>query len=97
LNGGRKDLHCYRSQLIFQASCRKPSEFVLTESSCAMQDAKPGEVLFEYAQIGNSMRVTAVDAATGIEATFQAPLTLSQADMQKMALRKLVYVMGKKK
>jgi len=67
------------------------------DSSHAMNASKPGEVIFEFAQIGGSMRVTAIDAATGTEATFQAPLTLSQTDMQTMALRKLAYVMGRGK
>ena len=57
----------------------------------------PGEVLFEYIQMGNAMRVSAIDAATGTEVTVQAPLTLSPLEMQKLALNKLVYVMGKEK
>ncbi len=62
-----------------------------------MSAAKPGEVIFEYTHVGNSVRVTAVDVATGIEATIQLPPSLSQGDMRKAALRKLEYVMGKKK
>ena len=62
-----------------------------------MSTETPGEVLFEYIQLGNAMRVTAIDAATGTEVTVQAPLTLSHADMQQLAYRKLVYVMGKEK
>jgi hypothetical protein len=56
-----------------------------------------GEVLFEFAQVGNSVRITAIHAATGTEATVQAPLSLSQSDMQNLALRKLIYLLEKKK
>jgi hypothetical protein len=58
---------------------------------------KLGEVLFEYTQIGSSMRVVAINAATGLEVTVQAPLSLSPLEMQKLALNKLVYVMNKDK
>ncbi len=61
-----------------------------------MADPKPGEVIFEYRPVGNSIRVTAVDAATGIEAVFQAPMSLGKGDLQRMALQKLAYVMRKK-
>ena len=54
------------------------------------------EILIEYAQVGNAVRVTAVDAATGTEVTFQAPATASQSDLNRMAVSKLKYVMGKK-
>jgi hypothetical protein len=60
-----------------------------------MIDNRPDEVLFEFMQVGNSVRVTAIDAATGIEVTIQAPLSLSSADMQSTALRKLDYVLKK--
>jgi hypothetical protein len=62
-----------------------------------MPPKTPGEVLFEYTPYGQSMRIVAIDAETGIEITVQAPLSLSHADMQKLALNKLVYVMGKEK
>ena len=62
-----------------------------------MIDSKPGEVLFEFTQVGNSVRVTAIDAATGTEVTIQAPLNLSHADLQRTALRKLDYVLNKNK
>jgi uncharacterized protein DUF6898 len=56
-----------------------------------------GEVLFEYTQFGNSVRVIAIDAATGTEVTLQAPIALSRMDMQTLALRKLNYVLRKQK
>ena len=35
------------------------------------------------------MRVTAVDAATGIEVVVMGPVSASQSDLQKIAVRKL--------
>ncbi len=55
------------------------------------------EVIFEYTQIKNSMRVTAVDAETGTEIVFQAPANATRAEMQSIAVRKLKYVMDKQK
>lgn len=62
-----------------------------------MPSSGPREVLFEYMQVGNSVRVTAVDATTGSEVTIQVPPGTAQADMQRAALNKLDYVMRKKK
>ncbi|HUY68409.1 MAG TPA: hypothetical protein VMV79_03820 [Alphaproteobacteria bacterium] len=53
------------------------------------------EILFECRQVGNVLRVAAVDAATGTEAVFQAPLNAGKADLRRMAVRKLDYVMRK--
>jgi predicted acylesterase/phospholipase RssA len=59
--------------------------------------SQPREVIFEYTRIGNSIRVTAVDAETGTEVVFQAPTGTPTSDLQKMAVNKLKYVMGKQK
>jgi hypothetical protein len=56
----------------------------------------PNEVLLEYVRFGNSLRVTAVDAATGTEVIFQAPLAASQSELRKIAVNKLAYVLQKK-
>ena len=58
---------------------------------------EPDDVIFEYIQFGNSTRVVAVDAATGVEVTVQVPSSLSSADMQTVALKKLIYVLDKQK
>jgi hypothetical protein len=62
-----------------------------------MPDPEQREILLEYTRIGNSVRVVAVDAETGTEVTFQAPLHTSSAEMQRTAVSKLKYVMGKQK
>lgn len=48
-----------------------------------------GEVLFEFRQVGATVRVAAIDAATGIEVTVMGPATASRNDLQRLALSKL--------
>ena len=53
------------------------------------------EVIFEFVQIGHSMKVIAFDVLTSVEVSIIAPLTASQAYMQQAALKKLGYVLAK--
>lgn len=48
-----------------------------------------GEVLFEFTQIGQQMRVAAIDAATSLEVVVIAPLAATRLQMQAVALAKL--------
>lgn len=48
-----------------------------------------GEVYFEFAQLGRQMRVAAIDADTGIEVIVVTPISLTQLQMQQVALAKL--------
>jgi len=48
-----------------------------------------GRVFFEFAQVGQQMRVAAIDEATSIEVVLIAPLTATQPQMQQLALAKL--------
>lgn len=48
-----------------------------------------GEVFFEFTQLGQQMRVAAIDAATSTEVVIIAPLTATQIQMQNLALAKL--------
>ena len=50
------------------------------------------EVIIEQVQIGMILRVTAIDAATGLEAVFQAPRHASPLEIQRLALAKLDYI-----
>jgi hypothetical protein len=49
----------------------------------------PGEVFFEFTQLGAQMRVAAIDATTGVEVVIVAPVTATQVQMQNIALAKL--------
>ncbi len=48
-----------------------------------------GEVYFEFVQVGQMMRVAAIDAATGTEIIVITPVRASQGHMQQLALAKL--------
>jgi hypothetical protein len=50
---------------------------------------RAGEVLFEFTQVGQQMRVAAIDSATGTEVVIIAPVTATQLQMQSLALAKL--------
>jgi len=49
----------------------------------------PREILFEFTVIGSSVRVAAIDAATGIEVTVVAPAVAARSDLERLALAKL--------
>jgi hypothetical protein len=53
------------------------------------QDEPAGEVYFEFTPIGSSVKVVAIDAATGIEVSVMGPARAAQADLQRLALQKL--------
>ena len=55
----------------------------------ADDDRHSGRVLFEFAPLGQQMRVAAIDEATGIEVVLIAPLKASRHQMQQQALAKL--------
>ncbi len=50
---------------------------------------KSGEVFFEFRQLGQQMRVAAIDNATGIEVVVIAPISATPMQMQTLALGKL--------
>lgn len=47
------------------------------------------EVYFEIARLGDVMRVSAIDAETGIEAAAIGPAAALQSDLERIALGKL--------
>jgi len=53
-----------------------------------------GEIYFEFAQLGRQMRVAAIDADTGIEVIFIAPISATKTQMQQLALGKLRKKLG---
>ncbi|WP_375597699.1 DUF6898 family protein [Devosia sp. Naph2] len=48
-----------------------------------------GDVLFEFVQVGQQMRVAAIDEATGTEVVVITPLNATKLQMQRVALAKL--------
>jgi hypothetical protein len=47
------------------------------------------EVYFEFIAIGHQVKVTAVDAATGVEVSAVGPARAAIADLERLALAKL--------
>lgn len=54
----------------------------------------PGEVYIEFHQVGQAVRVTAIDAASGEEVVVMGPASASQTDLQRIAVRKLKRKLG---
>ena len=48
-----------------------------------------GAVLFEFVQVGQQMRVAAIDEATGTEVVVIAPLNAARGHMERLAMAKL--------
>lgn len=47
------------------------------------------EFYVEYKQVGQAMKVTAVDAETGVEVVIMGPISAAQTHLQKIAIQKL--------
>lgn len=47
------------------------------------------EVFFEFTAIGGTVKVVAIDAATGTEVSVMGPVGAAQADLERLALGKL--------
>jgi hypothetical protein len=48
-----------------------------------------GSVFFEFIAVGPQVKVTAVDATTGVEVSVVGPVSASYADLERVALAKL--------
>jgi len=55
-----------------------------------------GEIYIETQRIGSFVKVSAIDAKTGIEVSIQGPASASQNELETVAVNKLKYVMAKK-
>lgn len=55
----------------------------------------PDGVIYEFRPMGASVKVSAVDTATGTEVSIVGPARASQHDLQRTALAKLRYVLKK--
>ncbi|TMJ06419.1 MAG: serine hydroxymethyltransferase [Alphaproteobacteria bacterium] len=54
-----------------------------------MSAGEPREVFFEFIAIGTTVKVVAIDAATGTEVSIMGPANAAQADLERLALGKL--------
>lgn len=62
-----------------------------------MPDNADKDFLIEFVRIGNSVKVSAIDPATGIEASITGPANSSDAQLSGNAIAKLRYVLARKK
>ncbi len=53
------------------------------------------EVIFEFLRLGSAVKVTAVDAASGIEASIVGDPAAGEPALKRLARRKLDYVMAR--
>jgi hypothetical protein len=54
------------------------------------------EVILEYAQVGQIMRVSAIDVSSLTEISTQGPVSAGQEVLKRNALKRLEYVLKKK-
>ncbi len=55
------------------------------------------EILLEFHHVGDYIKVSAIDSATNIEASIVGSPRISQPELTRLAVRKLNYVMNKKR
>ena len=55
------------------------------------------EVIFEFVRAGAALKVTAVDPATGTEASIVGDPAAGEAALKRLARQKLDYVLAKRK
>ena len=55
------------------------------------------EIIFEFVQVGTVVKVTALDTASGIEASIVGDPSVGEAALKRLALRKLDYVLAKQR
>jgi hypothetical protein len=58
--------------------------------------AMPKEIYVEFIILGNTVKATAIDPETGVEASVIGPANAAQSIMAQAARRKLEYVQKKK-
>ena len=60
------------------------------------RDGEGAEFIIEFTQVGGSMKVTAIDPQTLVEASIVAPVNLPRDLLSRQAVQKLHYVLAKK-
>ncbi len=53
------------------------------------REERPGEIYLEFRPIGQQVKVTAIDAETGLEVSVFGPASAAQEDLKRLAVRKL--------
>ncbi len=58
--------------------------------------AEDGDIIIEFRQLGNSVKVSAMDSRTLTEVSMVGPASASEAQLKQAVIKKLEYVMAKK-
>ena len=61
-----------------------------------MRGLVPKEIYVEFVVVGNTVKATAIDPETGVEASVIGPASAAQSTMAQAARRKLEYVQKKR-
>ena len=61
-----------------------------------VKNAGRGEVYIEFQQVGNSVKVTAIDPVTYTEVSIVGPPSAGEETLKRNAINKLRYVLSKK-
>ncbi len=59
-------------------------------------DTNGGEFIIEFIQMGKSIKATAFDPVTLTEASIIGPTNATHDQLSELAVRKLLYVMGRR-
>ncbi len=54
------------------------------------------EIIFEFTRVGRALKVTAIDAATGVEVSIVGDPGASETTLRHIARQKLAFVMSKR-
>jgi len=55
------------------------------------------DIIFEFVRVGASVKVTAVDTASGVEAVIVGDPAAGEATLKRLARQKLDYVLARRK
>lgn len=58
--------------------------------------AREEDFLLEFRRMGQYMKVIAIDAQTGTEASIMGPANTSQSELSRLAVQKLRYVLKRR-
>lgn len=59
-----------------------------------MAERPQREILIEIARLGDTVKISAIDAETGVEAVVLGPANAARADLESLAVRKLERMLG---
>ncbi|WP_321392043.1 DUF6898 family protein [Emcibacter sp.] len=60
-----------------------------------MTSVSDGDIIVEFVQVGNSVKVSAIDTRSGREVSIVGSPRTSQTELKRVAINKLKYVLSK--